>query len=162
MEKNVFVADCALGRGLFAARAFASGERILEFTGPVITLAKTIAKGEAEANPLQFDDDRYFDLPPPVVFLNHSCAPNTGVTDGRWLIALRKISADEELRFDYSTTMQESRWTMACRCGAANCRGVVADFRLLPIERQEHYLRLGIVQPFIVRALNEARARAAR
>ena len=52
--------------------------------------------------------------------------------------------------------MHEDRWTMACRCGAANCRGLVADFRLLPPERQQHYLKLGIVQPFIVRALNGA------
>ena len=156
MENTVYLADCALGRGVFAARHFALGERILEFTGPVISLAEAIAKGDAEANPLQFEEELYLDLLPPAVFLNHSCAPNTGIADERSLVALREILPDEELRFDYSTTMHEDHWTMACRCGAANCRGVVADFRLLPHERQQHYLQLGIVQPFIVRALNGA------
>jgi hypothetical protein len=156
MHETVYVADCALGRGVFSAREFAPGERILEFTGPIITLAEAIAKGDAEANPLQFDDHHYLDLQPPAVFLNHSCTPNTGVATDFWLVALREIPAGEELRFDYSTTMHENRWTMACRCGASNCRGLVADFRLLPLECRQHYLRLGIVQPFIVRALNGA------
>lgn len=153
MNEPVYIADCALGRGLFAARQIAPGERILRFTGPVISLEGTIAKGETEANPLQFDEDRYFDLTPPAVFLNHSCKPNTGITVNFWLIALREIAPDEELRFDYSTTMHENRWTMVCRCGAPECRGIVVDFRLLPRERRQHYLDLGIVQPFIVRSL---------
>ena len=155
-ESAVFVQTCELGRGLFAARTFASGERILEFGGPVITLVQTAAKGEAEANPLQFDHDRYFDIGPPAVFLNHSCAPNTGIIEQRWLVALRDIAAGEELRFDYSTTMHENRWTMQCRCGEAGCRGLVTDFRLLPPGVQRRYLQLGIVQPFIVHALGLA------
>ena len=95
-------------------------------------------------------------LDPPGVFLNHSCVPNTGVTDDRWLVALHEIAPGEELRYDYSTTMHENRWTMACRCGATDCRGLVTDFRLLSPVRQQHYLRLGVVQPFIVRALATA------
>ena len=154
---DVLIQPCELGRGLFAARAFVPQERILKFIGPVITFAEAIAKGEAEANVLQFDHDRYLDLEAPGVFLNHSCAPNTGISDGYWLIALHTIAVGEELRFDYSTTMHENRWMMACRCGASNCRGTVADFRLLPHDRREHYLRLGIVQPFIAQALGAAR-----
>lgn len=150
---EIEIKSCALGRGLFATRAFGAGERILKFTGPVISLEEAIAKGEAEANPLQFDHDRYLDLEPPAVFLNHSCEPNTGISAGHWLIALRPLAAGEELRYDYSTTMHENRWTMACLCGAPICRGKVSDFHLLPPDLRQHYLRLGIVQPFIVRTL---------
>ena len=154
MPDSIYVDDCDLGRGVFAARRFVPGERILEFTGPLITLADTIAKGATEANPLQIAEHLYRDLPPLSVFLNHSCTPNTGVTADHWLIALREIASDEELRFDYSTTMHENRWTMACRCGAPNCRRLVTDFRLLPLDRQQHYVSLGVVQPFIVDAMN--------
>ncbi len=41
------------------------------------------------------------------------------------LVALRDISVDEELHFDYSTTMSEGDWTMRCRCGAAQCRSLI-------------------------------------
>ena len=100
MNESVYVNDRALGRGLFAARQIAPGEQIRRFTGPVISLAGTIAKGNAEANPLQLGEDDCFDLAAPAVFLNHSCAPKTGIAANFWLVALREIAPDEELRFD--------------------------------------------------------------
>ena len=138
MPPDVFIAPCDLGQGRFAAREFA---------------AEAIARGSLESNPLQIEATTYLDLQPPGVFLNHSCVPNTGLVESCFLVALRAIARGEELRFDYSTTMHEDHWTMTCGCGAVGCRGVVTDFRLLPTERQQHYLRLGIVQPFIVREL---------
>jgi len=152
----VFVAQCDLGRGLFAGRAFATGEAILRFEGPVITLADAIAKGDDQSNPLQIGDTLYLDIQPPGVFANHSCDPNTGITDDRVLVALRPIAVGEELRYDYSTTMWEGIWTMQCRCGSPKCRGVIDDFPELPAELRAAYLRLGVVQGFIVRRLRAA------
>ena len=157
MPPDIFVANCDLGKGCFAARAFVAGERILRFSGPKISFAEAIARGSLEPNPLQIEATTYLDLEPPGVFLNHSCSPNAGLVEAIFLIALRAIVRGEELRFDYSTTMHEDRWTMACCCGAGACRGVVTDFRLLPAERQGHYLRLGVVQPFILRELERLR-----
>lgn len=146
----VFTAPCDLGVGLFAGRNFSAGEVLFHFTGPEISSAECIARGEAEANALQIGPQTYIDLEPPGVFTNHSCEPNIGIRHGSEAFALRDIYQGEELRFDYSCTMSERRWTMACRCGAASCRGVVEDFDLLPPTLQARYLALGIVQPFII------------
>lgn len=158
---SVFIADCELGRGLFAARAFNADEPILNFTGPLIGLAEAIAKGEAEANPLQVGPVSYIDLEPPGVFANHSCEPNAGIRDDVVLVALQPIAVGEEIRYDYSATMWEEDaawggWTMPCRCGSPRCRGVVDNFPTLPADVRVRYLSQGIVQEFIVhRALRE-------
>lgn len=145
------MAQCALGLGLFAGRNFTTGEEILQFTGPTITLAEAIALGDKEANPLQIESAKYIDLEEPGVLLNHSCEPNAGIVRLRTLVALSDIKAGEEVRFDYSTTMDENRWTMVCRCGAKSCRGLVQDFRLLPTDVRANYLRREVVQEFIAR-----------
>ena len=75
------------------------------------------------------------------------------------MIALRDIEAGEEIRFDYSTCMSERLWTMRCRCGEANCRGIVRDFHDLPAEIRRRYLAAGIVQRFILREISDAAAR---
>jgi SET domain-containing protein len=145
----VYVGSSDIGRGLFAARDLSPGEAALRFTGPVISLAEALVMGEQQANPLQVGPLEYIDLEPPGVFINHSCRPNAGIRDDVVLVALRPIAGGEEVRFDYSTSMWEEHWTMACRCGAANCRGVIGDFPDLPCEARRRYLSLGVVQRFI-------------
>jgi hypothetical protein len=150
---NVRVEPCRHGLGLFAASSFAAHDVILIFEGPEINFRQMLSKGELEANALQVQADLYLDLLPPGVYANHSCRPNAGILNDRTLIALESIKAGEEITYDYSTTMWENHWTMACRCGASNCRRVVKDFPLLPRLVQQRYLRLGIVQSFISRRL---------
>jgi hypothetical protein len=48
--------------------------------------------------------------------------------------------------------MSEDNWTMECRCGAPNCRGIIRDFGELPVDLQRRYLDMRIVQSFIVDA----------
>jgi hypothetical protein len=146
---GIYTADCELGRGLFVDRPYGAGETICVLGGAIITLAEVIAKGEAEADPLQIGPDAYIDLVEPFRCLNHSCKPNVGVQDDVFLVALRAIIAHEELRFDYSTTMGEARWTMQCHCGSELCRGVVEDFERLPEELRNGYLGMRIVQGFL-------------
>ena len=146
----IYVAQCELDRGLFAGRDFAKGELIFQFTGPEISFLDTVAKEEAEANPLQIGPTTYMNLEAPCVFINHSCEPNAGVRNTYDVYALREIRQGEEIQFDYSTTMSEKHWTMRCLCGTPSCRGLVGDFHDLPEELQRRYLAMGIVQPFIV------------
>jgi hypothetical protein len=153
---SIYVAQCDVGRGVFAGKDFAAWEEILRFSGPSISFADTLAKGEDAANPLQVGDDEYLDIGAPGVLVNHSCAPNAGIIEDRVLVALRPIARGEEIRYDYSTTMWEDCWTMDCLCGSARCRGVVRDFPTLPAEIQAEYLRLGVVQGYIVRRLQAA------
>ncbi|MCK7501331.1 MAG: SET domain-containing protein-lysine N-methyltransferase [Comamonadaceae bacterium] len=62
----------------------------------------------------------------PMRFTNHSCRPNARlcIDYGRVeFYALRDIAAGEEITVDYGETHHAGR--LACRCGAAGCRGAL-------------------------------------
>jgi SET domain-containing protein len=149
MPPLTYVATSPTGRGLFAGEPIAEGQCILQFTGPLLTLNETRTRGPAAANALQVGVDRYIYLDEPGRFVNHSCAPNAAVVDDTRLVAIRPIATGEEIRFDYSTTVSDG-WTMECFCGAAECRGLVVAFQLLPHSLRQRYAVLGHVQRFIV------------
>jgi len=140
---------CDVGFGVFANRAIARGETILFFTGPLIDFAETKRRGPKECMAIQVGPDRYLDTQPPGVFVNHSCDPNAGIRDDARLVALREIPRGQEIRFDYSTTMEEQSFTMRCLCGAAGCRQIVTDFSLLPGQVKARYMAQRIVMGFI-------------
>ncbi len=143
---------CEVGSGLFAARMVAAGETILTFHGPTLTLPEVRRKGALAANALQVTRELYLDLEEPGRLLNHSCAPNVGVFADVEVRALREIAVDEELCFDYSTTVGDG-WTMRCLCGEPACRGVVRAFLTLPPELRMPHLVRGSVQRFLVDGL---------
>src|SRR3989338_3082581 len=111
-ERSVYVAEGDLGKGLFAARRIVRGEIILRFRGPVIDFDTAVAKGEWQCYPLQIGPSLYIDLLTPGCFANHSCDPNAGIVDNAVLTALSDINEGTEVRYDYSTTMDENLWTM--------------------------------------------------
>jgi hypothetical protein len=156
MDK-VYVADCELGKGLFVAAPIRKGEVIGVFSGPLVPRSESMSHPNS-FNLLQVGSRTYMEVAPPTLYINHSCEPNSGVRGNTTVIALRDLEPGEEIRFDYSTTMSEDLETMPCRCGADSCRGLVQDFRHLPPELKRHYLRLGIVQDFIVQEELEAHA----
>jgi hypothetical protein len=147
----VQIAKSRHGLGLFAAADIPADAPILTFTGELIGLEEVLASGIDESYPLQVGSKTYLDLDSRSRVVNHSCTPNAGLRSDRILIALRDVQIGEEIFYDYSTTMSERRWQMECRCGEPSCRGIVGDFRDLPIALQQHYLQLGVVQSFIVR-----------
>ena len=150
MNSGVYIDECPVGRGLFAAGPIAAGTEILRFTGRLMTLNEVRAKGQSDAgNALQIGIDRYVYLDEPGRFANHSCAPNAAVINDTRLVAIRDIPAGTEIRFDYSTTVSDG-WTMPCHCGSPECRGVVAAFQLLPEPLRRRYALLGHVQAFIL------------
>jgi hypothetical protein len=146
----VRIAKGSHGLGLFAVEDIPAGAVILFFTGELIGLEEVLVSGIDESYPLQMDATTYLDLDSRSRVVNHSCTPNAGLRSDRILVALREIRGQEEIFYDYSTTMSERRWTMRCLCGETSCRGIVGDFHDLPLAVQQHYLRLGVVQCFIV------------
>lgn len=150
---NVFIDNCRFGRGVFAARFIQKDESILRFDGRRVTRFDLQTKGERGADALQIDRDEYLELNEPGGLVNHSCRPNAGIRAGNQLVALRDIEKNEEIFFDYSTTIYEDCWTMKCCCLTPQCRGTIGEFRQLPESLQGHYLKLGIVQPFIASAI---------
>jgi SET domain-containing protein len=144
------VRECGLGRGLFADHSYRAGDEILRFEGRTVHASVVASMGEEECYMIQIGPDLYFEPEAPGRYTNHSCAPNAAIVDDYRLVALTDIRADEQICFDYSTTMSEGNWTMECRCGVPNCRSVIRDFGELPSDLQRRYLDLNIVQSFIV------------
>lgn len=149
MAGKIYISEGPLGLGVFAKVPIMPMETVFYLTGKEIRFEEAAAATYGEYT-IQVGVDRYIDPCSPARFLNHSCAPNAGFTDEICLVALRPLSPGEEIRFDYSTTMLERYWELDCSCGAPKCRKRIRDFDLLPLELQTHYLRLGIVQDFIV------------
>ena len=145
------IRTCEVGLGVFASRDLMPGETILAPEGPIIDFAETKRRGPRECMAIQIGFDRYIDTQAPGVFVNHSCEPNAGIRQNQNLVALREIRQGQEIRYDYSTTMEEDSFAMQCRCGAPTCREWVRDFSTLPRALRERYLAQGMVMDFILK-----------
>jgi hypothetical protein len=152
-ETPLYINDSPFGFGAFATRGIKKGEYIYTFEGIPVSFEQSVAFGKDECYSLQIGKREYIHLDAPGKYINHSCDPNCGVTPELELIALKNIEPGEQLFFDYSTTMLERHWTMPCKCGSYNCRGIIKDFDFLPGALQQHYIKLGVVQTFILECL---------
>lgn len=130
------------GRGVFAMRAIAAGERILEYTGEVIPWEEALRRHPHD--PTQPTHTFYFHIDDSHVidgkhggnsarWINHSCEPNCDseiVGQRVFIRALRDLRPGEELSFDYRLTIDGRRTRRleleyACCCGSVNCRGTM-------------------------------------
>jgi len=112
------------GRGVFATRRIASGETLAAMQGWRATTRELLEHWFAmQVGPdvwLCSDGAGLDDC------INHSCDPNAGFVSGEPVfVALRDIAAGEEIGWDYATSIAELGWSLECRCGAENCRGVI-------------------------------------
>lgn len=126
----------AKGRGVFALEPIASGTRILALGGrllPTDALTDDLLALQVDTDLWLCSDGSLLDD-----LVNHSCDPNAGFRDGAAvLFALRDIAPGEEICWDYSTSISEAGWSLDCKCGATDCRGVVRPWpELLPAQRE--------------------------
>jgi SET domain-containing protein len=130
------------GKGVFALKPIAKGERIIEYVGEVLSwkaAQKRHPHDPSDPNHTFFfhvDDERVIDAAVggnAARWINHACDPNCKAEeeDGRIFIdAIRDIAPGEELFYDYGLIIDE-RYTpalkkqYACRCGSPNCRGTM-------------------------------------
>jgi SET domain-containing protein len=118
------------GRGLFALAALPRRRKIGELSGSLVRLPAawaTVATAR-KIYMVQLDTHWALDCSGGNAFkyLNHSCAANCFLRVYRHRVeiyALRDIRPGTELTVDYGETPHRNG--MRCRCGAANCRGVV-------------------------------------
>ncbi|HSG32704.1 MAG TPA: SET domain-containing protein-lysine N-methyltransferase [Thermodesulfobacteriota bacterium] len=148
-NNNIYISDSFAGQGVFAAKKFYPGDLILTFSGKRVNSDDPVHMTELGANLLQTGYKTYIMPESPAVFINHSCSPNAGIMKNRKLIAIKKINENEEITFDYSTTMDEDLWTMQCLCNEPTCRHIISDFDTLPQSLKNQYISLNIVQKFI-------------
>jgi hypothetical protein len=131
------IRDGRLGKGVATITEVAAGTVILRGWGPRVP--------QRTRHSIQVDRDTHVVIPPPIAFLNHSCAPNCGVLVRNEvpvleIHALTTIAPGEELTIDYATFESEiEHMTGPCLCGAPSCRGRVTGYRDLTEERRAAY-----------------------
>lgn len=145
---NFAVHESPTGRGVFATAFIARGSLLMHFTGPLLRYEQTTPQTLA----LQIGPDLYVgESGGTDDCVNHSCDPNAGlVIEGTAvrLMALRDITAGEQIAFDYSTTMDEDDFEFDCLCGSPKCRGKIRDFKHLPAALRDRYIAMGIVPEY--------------
>ncbi len=103
------------GESVSQAEAFARARRARKDSGHVFMIA---VSGKRAIDATASND--------PLRWANHACEPNMvlKIQQGRAAFyALRDIAPGEELTADYGETHHAGR--LACRCGAARCRGMI-------------------------------------
>ncbi len=130
--------DTLAGRGVVAIANIAKDEIVAIKAGNIIT-REELQQATAEAGDmaLQIEDDFYLAPQSPdeveamSVFINHSCDPNVGFRGQVVYVAMRDISAGEELCHDYSMERSDA-YRLDCHCGSPLCRGKVTgqDWKL--------------------------------
>ncbi len=148
------VGKSKFGKGVFARSNILKGQTILTLEGGLVIFSDTTKMGIQESYPIQIDIDKYINPLKPFCYINHSCEPNCGIKEGCHLVAIQDIFINDEIFYDYSTTMLEKSWEMKCLCETKSCRKVIQDFDLLPTYLQRKYLGLNIVQPFIKKQIH--------
>lgn len=129
------------GRGAFALLPIRTGKKIDEYWGQPITHEEADrryddSKGRHHTFLFVLDDETVLDARyggNDARFINHSCDPNceTVIEKGHiWIKAIKPISPETELVYDYRFEWQdeyepEDVRYYACRCGTAKCRGTI-------------------------------------
>lgn len=130
------------GKGVYALTQFEPEQRIIEYTGEVISWPEALRRHPHD--PEDPNHTFYFHVDDETVidggvggnlarWINHGCDPNcdTEVDEGRVFVkALRAIEAGEELFYDYHLVIDQRhtpslKREFACRCGAETCRGTM-------------------------------------
>lgn len=132
------------GKGVFAMRPLAAGERVLEYKGEVTVWREAVRRHRREGVAghtflFGLSDGRVIDGSRggnSARWLNHACAPNCETIEdaGRIFIhTLRPIGAGEELFIEYLLAVddpldEDVRRQYACQCAAEGCRqSMLAD-----------------------------------
>ena len=136
------------GLGVFSLCEFQSGDYILQIDDSRVFNDANPLKSELGEHEYHCDylaAGRVILMRSPEKHINHSCAPNTYVktiAGVRQLIALRNISTDEGITYDYCINCH-GREVWQCNCGSNKCRKtIVSGYFDLPLDLQLNYLNL--------------------
>ncbi len=140
---------------MVAREAISKGELIVVWSGALVSgdalasLPQTVRRYS-----LQVEEGHYLvsltDCEPPD-YVNHSCAPNSGLSGQIALVAMRDISAGEEITYDYAMSDGSNYDEFECGCGSAHCRGRVSGEDWRRPELWERYA--GYFSPYLERRI---------
>jgi len=120
------------GRGLFATADIAKDEIVAVKGGHIVDRKTLREKITPRLGPveIQIDDDLFIapvteeERELSMLYSYHSCDPNLGVRGDITFVAMRDVSAGEELTHDWAMT-DDDDYFVECNCGAANCRRIL-------------------------------------
>ena len=134
------------GQGLFATANINKGEVVAVKGGHIISNAQKV-EITAQLGPVEIQiGDGLFIAPASaeeregsMLYTNHSCNPNMGMRGEITFVALRDIAAGEELTHDWAMT-DDDDYSVACNCGAGDCRGTLTgkDWQRLELQKRYH------------------------
>ena len=131
--ESVIVSDSPIaGRGMFTNQALEPGRVVVRLGGRLVSteeLARLLEESDRYVDTLTVFEDVHLVLPSgtTVHYGNHSCELNLWHVGPYEIATRRQIDAGEELTMDYGTQSGAPGFSMACRCGAPQCRGVVTS-----------------------------------
>lgn len=154
---NLILGKIRLGKAVFANSDFKNGEKIIEFKGDILKRKELpAATTEDNVRYVQVGKNAYLEHSGDYGdFFNHSCNPNSGLKFDKgkiFLFAIADIKKGEEIKWDYSTTMDEDNREAECWCKNKSCRGKIRDFKYLPKKVQKRYIELGIVPKYVIKS----------
>lgn len=112
------------GSGVFAVAPICKGEIVIVWHPlKLLSLSDLQDYSATERHYIApIDDESFLLMGEPERYVNHSCAPNTGM-QGQTDIAIRNIEPGEEITGDYAR--DGTIVGFQCTCGSANCKGWV-------------------------------------
>ncbi|MEA3189833.1 MAG: uncharacterized protein QOD77_415 [Thermoplasmata archaeon] len=123
------------GRGLFAARDFRKGDRVMEYGGEKVGKREGTVRTEAQwkkGRVYTFELNKRWDIDGSPKWnvarlANYSCDPNCESENdhGRriWIVAKRPIKEGDEITYDYNFSFVDP--PPVCQCGSPKCRGYI-------------------------------------
>jgi len=142
LTDTIYIAPSTIDNvGIFTSTPIAAGQIIYQVTGQLVKAEFSEEFAKMGPNWIGVSKEVWLDPDPanPMIFMNHSCEPNSIVTNDLQVMALRPISADEELVMDYSTTEIDPYWSMPCHCKSSSCRQLILPYQFLPVELRNMY-----------------------
>jgi len=137
---------------LIACKGFEVGQVIAHLTG--------LTKGPRSYATMQcgHGPDDHVDLNSDLLYVNHSCDPNTAFDlsspdQSKWHVyALKRIVIGESLTYFYPSTEWLMDQPFDCTCGAPSCLRRIEGAAMLP---REELLARGAVSPWISEATQQ-------
>ena len=134
------------GEGIFATKSFEVGDIVM------VGVIKEVLSGN-HSHASQIGENEYVLHAGLITKVNHSCDPNCGIrvneTGAHDFVAMRNISSNEEITFDYAMrNYGVDYFPKQCMCGSKRCRGRITGWKDLPDEIKKEYE--GFVAPYLL------------
>ena len=149
-SKAEISATDGIGRGAYATAQIRRGEMVAIFGGLVADQAEVDEMSrEQRSLALQVDEQHYLVSPEfsPSDGVNHSCAPNCGMSGANIIVAMRDIAPGEQVTYDYAMSDGSPYDEFECGCATLSCRGKVTGEDWMRSELQSRYR--GYFSPYL-------------